>query len=150
MPAAPRARRRGTTTVEFAIACPIIFFVVLATIVGGQGVFFYQAVASMAREGVRWASVRGSEYEEETAQPAATAADIYANAIAPGAVGLDLANLSYTVGWNQNNSPLTVYEDVQAPKGNTVTVTVNYLWKPAWFLVGPFTLTSTSTAQMLY
>src|SRR5262245_31348269 len=129
----PRGRRRGTTTVEFAIACPIAFFVVLATMVGGQGVFLYQATASMAREGARWASVRGSKYAEETRQPAATAADIYANAIAPGAVGLDKAKLSYTVTWDKNNMPLTVYEDAQAPKGNTVTVTVNYRWEPAWF-----------------
>ena len=150
MPAAPRVRRRGTTTVEFAIACPIVFFVVLATIVGGQGVFFYQATASMAREGARWASVRGSQYAEETRRPAATAATIYANAIAPGAVGLNLAKLSYAVSWDENNMPLTVYEDAQDPQGNTVTVTVNYSWEPAWFLVGPFTLTSTSTAQMYY
>jgi Flp pilus assembly protein TadG len=150
MHAALRIRRHGTTTVEFAIACPIVFLVVLATLIGGQGVFYYQATASLAREGARWASVRGSQYEEETNQPAATAADIYTNAMAPIAVGLDLAKLSYTVTWDQNNSPLTVYEDAQAPKGNTVTVTVNYSWSPPLFLAGPFTLTSTSTAQMLY
>jgi Flp pilus assembly protein TadG len=150
MQSAPRVRRRGTTTVEFAIACPIVFFVIFATIIGGQGVFLYQATASMAREGARWASVHGSQYAEETGKPAATAADIYAKAIAPGAVGLNLAKLSYTVTWDKNNMPLTVYEDAQAPEGNTVTVTVNYLWEPMLFLVGPFTLTSTSTAQMLY
>jgi Flp pilus assembly protein TadG len=150
MNTAPRVRRRGTTTVEFAIACPIVFFVIFATIVGGQGVFLYQATASLAREGARWASVHGSEYEEETGQPAATAADIYAKAIAPNAVGLDLARLTYTVTWDQDNMPLTVYEDEQAPEGNTVTVTVNYQWRPAMYLIGPFTLTSTSTAQMLH
>jgi Flp pilus assembly protein TadG len=147
---AHRPERQGTTTVEFAVACPIVFFVVLATIVGGQGVFLYQATATMAREGARWASVRGSQYAEETRQPAATAVTIYANAIVPGAVGLDLSKLSYTVTWDQNNMPLTVYEDVERPEGNTVTVTVNYRWDPAWRLIGPFNLTSTSTAQMLY
>ena len=150
MHAASRRRRRGATVVEFAIACPIVFFVVFATVIGGQGVFFYQATASLAREGTRWASVHGSQYAEDTGQPAATAADIYAKAIAPAAVGLDRANLSYTVIWNRSNTPLTVYEDAQIPVGNTVTVTVNYLWKPALFHMGPFTLTSTSTAQMLY
>jgi Flp pilus assembly protein TadG len=150
MNAAPRVRRRGTTTVELAIACPIVFFVVFATMIGGQGVFLYQSTASLAREGARWASVRGSQYAEETDQPAATAADVYAQAIAPRAVGLDPAKLSYTVTWDQNNMPLTVYEDAQAPEGNTVTVTVAYRWQPAMYLIGPITLTSSSTAQMLY
>jgi hypothetical protein len=44
-------RRRGTTSVEFGIACPIVFFLIFATIVGGIGVFRYQQVASLAREG---------------------------------------------------------------------------------------------------
>ena len=52
--------------------------------------------------------------------------------------------------WNQNNMPLSVDNDVETPTGNTVTVTVTYQWVPEMYLAGPFTLTSTSTAQMLY
>ena len=150
MSAAVRDRRRGTTTVEFAITCPIVFFLVFAIIVGGLGVFRYQEVAAMAREGARWASVHGGQYAEEKNLTAATAADIYTNAIAPGAVGLDPSKLSYTVTWDRNNWPLWVDEDVEHPIGNTVTVTVTYQWIPEMYLTGPFTLTSTSTAQMLY
>ena len=147
--AAP-ANRRGTTTVEFAIACPIVFFLIFATIVGGLGVFRYQQVAAIAREGARWASVHGAQYEEETGQPAATADDIYQNAILPAAVGLTPAQLTYTVTWDKNNQPLTVDTQYEKPIGNTVTVTVNYNWIPELYPIGPFTLTSTSTAQMLY
>jgi len=143
-------RRRGTTTVEFAITCPIVFFLVFAIIVGGLGVFRYQEVAAVAREGARWASVHGGQYAEEKDQPAATAADIYTNAMAPGAVGLDPSQLSYTVSWNQSNMPLHVIDDVENPIGNTVTVTVTYQWMPEMYLAGPITLTSTSTAQMMY
>jgi hypothetical protein len=39
---------------------------------------------------------------------------------------------------------------VETPIGNKVTVTVTYTWIPEMYLVGPYTLTSTSTAQMLY
>ena len=46
--AAVQYRRRGTTTVEFAITCPIVFFLVFATIIGGLGVFRYQQVAALA------------------------------------------------------------------------------------------------------
>jgi Flp pilus assembly protein TadG len=150
MSAAVHHRRRGTTTVEFGLTCPIVFFLVFAIIVGGLGVFRYQEVAALAREGARWASVHGGQYQEETGQPAATPADVYTNAILPGAVGLDPAQLSYTVTWNQNNWPLWVDEDAEVPIGNTVTVTVSYQWFPELILVGPFTLTSTSTAQMIY
>src|SRR6188474_572224 len=111
MSTAAYSRCRGTTTVEFAITCPIVFFLVFAIIVGGMGVFRYQSVAALAREGARWASVHGGQYAKEKNQPAATAADIYTNAIAPGAVGLDPSKLSYTVSWNQNNMPLYVNDD---------------------------------------
>ena len=142
--------RRGTTTVEFAIACPIVFFLIFATIVGGLGVFRYQQVAAISREGARWASVHGAQYQEETGQPAATAADIYQNAILPAAVGLYPEHLTYQVSWDKNNQPLTVDTQYEKPIGNTVTVTVNYQWIPELYPIGPYTLTSTSTAQMLY
>lgn len=145
-----RQQRNGTTTVEFAVICPIVFFLIFGIIIGGLGVFRYQQTAALAREGARWASVHGAQFAEETKQFAATAADVYANAIAPRAVGLDPAQLSYTVTWNRNNMPLRVDESAQNPVGNTVTVTVSYRWIPELYLAGPFTLTSTSTAQMLY
>jgi Flp pilus assembly protein TadG len=150
MSVAAHHRRRGTTAIEFGITCPIAFFLIFAIIVGGLGVFRYQEVAALAREGARWASVHGGQYADEKGQPAATAADIYANAIAPRAVGFDPAKLSYTVTWNKNNMPLWVDTNAETPIGNTVTVSVTYQWMPEMYLVGPFTLTSTSTAQMLY
>jgi Flp pilus assembly protein TadG len=143
-------RRRGVTTVEFAIVCPIAFFLIFATIVGGLGVYRYQQVAALAREGARWAQVHGGQYEEETGNAAATPDDIYNEAILPRAVALDHDRLTCTVTWNVNNFPLWVDEDVQDPTGNTVTVTVNYQWFPEMWLVGPYTLTSTSVAQMMY
>jgi len=145
-----RRRRRGATTVEFAIVCPIAFFLIFATIIGGLGIYRYQQVAALAREGSRYASVHGGQYEQETGNAAATPQDIYNEAIAPRAVGLDPGRITYTVTWDVNNLPLWVGEDVQNPKGNTVTVTVNYQWFPEMYLAGPFTLTSTSVSQMMY
>lgn len=142
--------RRGATTVEFAIACPIAFFLLFATIIGAMGVFRYQQVASLAREGARWASVHGGQYARETNNPAATAQDIYEQAIQPKAVALRLDRLSYQVTWDKDNEPLSVEEDVQTPIGNTVTVTVNYEWFPEMYIFGPLVLSSTSTCQMMY
>jgi Flp pilus assembly protein TadG len=143
-------RRRGTSAVEFAVACPIAFFLIFAIIVGGLGVFRYQQVASLAREAARWASVHGGEYARETGQPAATPSDIFQTIILPRAVALDVQHLTCDVTWNTTNEPLTVHNDYERPTGNTVTVRVNYVWIPELFLMGPFTLTSTSTAQMVY
>ena len=145
-----KQRRRGTTTVELAITCPIAFFLIFATIIGGLGVFRYQQVASLAQRAPSRASVHGSEYARDTGRPAATAEDVFNTVIRPGAVALDADHLTYEVSWNSSNEPLTVDENYELPFGNTVSVRVNYVWFPEMFLVGPFTLTSTSTAQMVY
>jgi len=144
------ARRRGVSTVEFAIVCPIAFFLIFATIVGGIGVFRYQQVAALAREGARYAAVHGALYEQETGNTAATPQDVFNQAILPLATALDPNRISYSVTWDENNEPLHVDEDVQHPTGNTVIVTVNYQWFPEMYLVGPYTLTSTSVMQMYY
>ena len=143
-------QRRGTTAVEFALACPIVFFLVFAIIVGALGVFRYQQTAQLAREASRWASVHGGQYAQETGKPAATAQDVYTNAIQPAATTLDLSRLSYQVTWDKNNMPLDASEDYEKPTGNTVTVTVTYQWFPEVYLIGPFSLSSTSKAQMIY
>lgn len=121
-----------------------------ATIVGGLGVFRYQQTAELAREAARWASVHGGQYAEETGNPAATAQDVYDKAILPGAATLNLNRLSYQVTWDASNMPLDANGSYATPRGNTVTVTVTYQWIPELYLAGPFSLTSTSTAQMIY
>ena len=135
---------------EFAVTAPIVFFLLLVTMLGGLGVFRYQQVAGLARAGSRWASVHGTEYEVDTGNPAATPQDIYTEAILPAATGMDRSKLSYKVTWNQSNSPLQVVNDVANPKGNTVTVTVTYRWLPSLLGIGPFSLSSSSTAQMAH
>ena len=145
-----RNRRHGATTVELAVTLPIVFFLIFAIIVGALGVFRYQQTAELAREGARWACVHGGQYAEETGNSAATATDVYNNAIKPGAAALNLTRLTYTVTWSASNMPLDASASYETPHGNTVSVTVNYQWFPEVYLIGPFTLSSTSTAQMIY
>jgi Flp pilus assembly protein TadG len=147
---AVRHQRRGAAALEFAVAAPIVFFLMLAIMVGSLGVFRYHQVAALAREASRWASVHGAQYEQETGNPAATAEDVFNTAILPAATMLDPAHLTYDVEWDESNIPLQVDEDVQEPYGNTVTVTVSYQWFPERYLIGPINLTSSSTAQMVY
>ena len=134
----PSPRRRGTHALECAVVFPLVFLLLFGLIVGALGVFRYQEVASLAREGSRYASVRGQQYQLMTSKPAATADDVFNNAIAPRAVILTPSQLSSTVTWNPDNR-----------QGSSVTVTVTYQWVPEAYL-GGLTLSSTTTTPISY
>ena len=142
-----RNRRRGAIAVEFALTLPLVLFLLLATIVGALATFRYQQVAVLAREASRWASLHGAQYEKETGNPAATPEDVFNTAMLPFATAMSLEQLSYEVTWDESNMPLQVIDDVQTPKGNTVTVTVSYEFL---HFIGSINLTSSSTAQIIY
>src|SRR5260370_29294594 len=110
-----KSRRRGAVILECAIVYPITFMLVFGLIIGGLGVFRYQEVGFLAREGSRYASLHGATYQLETGKPAATASAVYNNAILPKAVALDPSKLTYSVAWNPDNKA-----------GSTVTVTLTY------------------------
>jgi Flp pilus assembly protein TadG len=119
--------------VETALVLPALFMFVLGTITIGMGIFYYEQVAALAREGARYASVHGSTYAGETGGSAATADTIMTNAVLPLATGLTSANITVTA------SPTTV----GAP-GSTIQVTVSYSWTPLMYISGPISLASTS------
>jgi Flp pilus assembly protein TadG len=130
--------RRGAVVLESAIVYPVVFLLILGLIIGGLGVFRYQEVAWLAREATRYASVHGTQYAKITGKPAATATDVYNNAIVPRVVCLNLSQLSYTVTWSPNNSP-----------GSTVSVMVSYHWVPEAFLPA-MNMSSTSSDVVAY
>jgi Flp pilus assembly protein TadG len=152
-----QVRRRGATLVECAIVLPVTFFLILGLIIGGMGVFRYQEVAALAREGARWASVHGGQCVREAnptnSNPTLTSAsDIYNNAIAPAAVSLDPSQLAYSASWANSNEMPTYLDYTQNPpvwRTNTVTVTVTYQWIPELYL-GGITLSSTSVMPVNY
>ena len=146
------SRRNGGTLVEMAVILPVVFLLIFGLIVGGIGIFHYQEVARLAREGARWAAVHGTDYAREKNTTAATASDVYDNAIKPNIVTLDTSKITYSVSWDRANSPwsLSPTDNFEKPVGNTVSVTVTYQWMPEWFMVGPINLSSTSTVPMCY
>jgi Flp pilus assembly protein TadG len=143
-------RRSGFAATESVVVLPILMMLIIGTVIGGYGVFRYQQIATLAREGARYASVHGGQYQQETGNPAATAQDVYNNAIAPFITGLDPSQLTYSVTWNSSNAIYGMSGEYEKPTGNTVSVKVNYNWIPELYLVGPITLTSTSTVPMSY
>jgi Flp pilus assembly protein TadG len=129
----------------------VTLLILFGLLIGGFGIFRYQQVARLAREASRWASVHGTQYAKDTNNTAATAQDVYDNAIAPNATGLDPAQLTYSVTWNADNNPThtATVNGQQVQVANTVTVTVNYQWIPEAFL-GGVTLSCTSVSAMSY
>jgi Flp pilus assembly protein TadG len=163
--------RPGTSLPEFAIVSGVTLLLLLGLITGGLGVFRYQEVAALAREAARYASTHGNQYRKDAAlgtgtpgtstgsssggflwyqaNPSLAAGadtswtqDVYDNAVGPRVVGLSPGSLTCQVGW-----PPVINEPSKPDNwpGSQVRVTVSYQWFPEVFLVGPITLSSTSS-----
>jgi hypothetical protein len=143
-----RCRRRAASLAESVITYSVVFMLMFGITIVAMGVYSYQQVAALAREGARWASVHGGQYNAETGNAMATQTSIYNTAILPKAVGLDTNQLSATASWtNANEMPINLVNG--AVVTNQVTVTVTYQWNPLLYL-GSMTLQSTSVATMQY
>jgi hypothetical protein len=174
----PSLRTRGATLVESAIVLSVTLLVLLGLIVGGLGVSRYQAVADLAREATRWASVHGGQYHQDHANPNAPfqpgsptdwSAEIYdsqtglasfpSQAIHSFNVrtfGLDPSHLRYTCNWynpvyaGNDNFPYSLDSNGNNPVSNYVQVTVSYDWFPEALWGGKITFSSTSQMQIAY
>jgi hypothetical protein len=126
--------RRGVTTAECGVVYSITLLLIMGTIIEGLGVFRYQQLSTLAREGARWASVRGATYQQETKQNPPTSQNVLDNVITPMMVGLDPAQLTC----NLSMTP------------STASVTLTYSWTPEGFFTTPLTLTSKSVMPITY
>lgn len=139
-------RRWGATVLECAFVLPVIFFLFIGLVIGATGVFRFQEVATLAREGARYASTHGYQYRKDAGLSMGSSTDwyndIYDNAIKPKILSLDTAKLTVKVSWpdvvNQAGKP-------DNWPGSKVDVTVSYQWLPELYLIGPYTLQSTSS-----
>jgi len=147
-----RRHRRGTTAVEAAIVYPVVLLLTLGLAVVGLGVFRYQQVAALAREGARYAAVHGGQWAADNNSGALTTKqNIYDNAITPHASGLSTSQLAasdVTVTY-ADSGQMPTYTASGNKYTNIVTVTVNYRWAPAAYLPS-MTLTSTSKMPISY
>ena len=123
--------------VESAFVLPVALSLIMGTIIAGLGVFRYHQLAYLAREGSRWASVRGPTYQTDQNASPATASDVMAGAVTPQMAGLSPSLLTSTLTWNTAASP------------PTVTFKLTYSWVPEAILPST-TFTSTSTQIITY
>ena len=122
-----RQSERGSELVEFAFVSILLFTLVFGIMEFGRAIWIYDTVAHLAREGARYAIVRGAESGQT-----ASAADVetYVQSRAAGMTGLVV-----TTAWDPDNDP-----------GSVVQVQVDRPFDPIVPLVplGPITLSSTS------
>jgi Flp pilus assembly protein TadG len=122
----------GSAIIEFAFVAIVFFMLIFGIIEFGRLMLMYHHLGNAAREGTRWASVRGSS--SDNIWKIATPADVqnYVRSISP----LDPNNVIVSTTWpDGNNNP-----------GSQVNVRVDYPFTfllPIWF-GSPITLESTS------
>jgi hypothetical protein len=131
---------RGSTLAETAIVMGVLLAVTLGIMDFGRALYTYSFVANAARQGARWAIVRGANctmLDHCPAQSGSTDIEPYVQSLSEGATKASniTASLSFPGG---NNAP-----------GSVAEVTVQY---PFTF-IAPFLsrlgFTMTSTSQMV-
>jgi hypothetical protein len=65
LPTASNKARSGTHAIECAVVYPFTFAIILATIVGGLGIYRYQQMAFLSREVSRYCATHGAAYIKE-------------------------------------------------------------------------------------
>ena len=128
-----RQRRRGVVMLESAVVYSVVLMLLLGTMVMGLGVFRYQQIAALAREGSRWASVHGPTYQSEQNQSAISNTDVMTNAILPKALVLDTTALTCQLTMTNGKA----------------SVTLTYKWTPEAYF-SAITMNSTSVTPILY
>src|SRR2546428_8508749 len=128
------SRQTGSAIVEFTLVALMFFMLAFGLVEFGRAIFDYSIVSSLAREGVRYAAVRGS-----ASGHAATAGNISAY-VQSKASGM---NVTVTVTWTpaNNNNP-----------GSTVNVQVQYTFRsvaPVLLSLGTIPLASTSSMVII-
>ncbi len=132
-----RSRRRGITVVECGVVYPVATLLIVGTVVVGLGVFRYQEVGRLAREGARWASVHGPTYSAEQGGSEASSASVRTY----------LAELS--VGMDASTSDFVCTLDATKWSQGVAQVTVTYTWA-AEAVFGSMSLTSTASTPITY
>jgi Flp pilus assembly protein TadG len=136
--ATPRStRERGSAVIEFAAVFTVLFMFLFAIMDLSRALYCYHFIANAAREGTRYAMVRGSTCTSWTTACPASSTDIQ-NYLKSVPAGINPASLTVTTTWTPNNTP-----------GSVVQVQVQYSFQPIFPLLPKAALVMTSSSQMV-
>jgi Flp pilus assembly protein TadG len=130
----PGHKESGSAIVETALSLTL-FFTLLFGIVGwGWVMWAYIWTAQAARDGARWASVRGTTYSASYPSGNAASQTSIAGFVKAKTLGLSVSKVTVTATPSGSWAP-----------GSNVTVTVNYVVTNIVPFVPSMTVSSTST-----
>ncbi len=127
-----RTGQRGNALVEFAFVVTLLLSFMFGILDFGRALYTYHFVSNAAREGTRYAIVRGS-----TSPSPASQTDVrnYLNNVP---LGISASAMTVTATWTPDNNP-----------GSTVEVTVHYNFKFMMPFLPNFTVVMKSSSQMV-
>lgn len=129
-----RKGERGSELVEFAVGVTTLLTISFGVMGFARGLYVYHGLCNAAREGTRYAIVRGSACTSWSSACPATATDVQ-NYVLNVPLGMNPAAMTVTPSWSPNNNP-----------GSTVQVQVQYSFQFFYpFLPAPtYNLTTSS------
>lgn len=133
-------KQRGITITEFTIVLPIFLILMFSIIQGGVVIFLYNQVSHAAKEGVRYAVVRGTEAGADPARVGDAPAT--PQAVTTHVKGkTSLENLTVSTTWPNAGSK---------DPGSTVKVEVSYPLASDFIFFPTFNITASSTGIIHY
>lgn len=84
-------RSRGQALVEFAIAAPVVFLILLGLFDAGRLVFINNELAEAAREGARWGAVQGRAAAEANGDDTAVTDEVASRIVVAPAPAITLS-----------------------------------------------------------
>ena len=143
----PWRNSEGATLVETAVSLTILFTMVFGLIELGLALYSYNFVSESAREGSRYAMVRGSSCASPCITATAASVQTYVqNLRYPG---LNPSNLTVTTTWPDTGASCTPSVTPCNNPGNNVMVTVAYAFPWSVPFLRSATLTMTSTSEVI-
>jgi Flp pilus assembly protein TadG len=140
---------RGSSMVEFALGASLLFMVVFGIIAMSLALYSYNVVSEAAREGTRYAIVRGMKCHFSTACPA-SGTDIQNYVQSLGFPGINPSNLTAITAWSAYPVGTLCAPSASCKNpGNQVKVTVSYQFPLVIPFVPSQTLSMSSTAEMV-
>jgi Flp pilus assembly protein TadG len=144
---ASRLRRdeEGSALIEFSASATVLLMTVVGLMNISMAIYSYHYVSEAAREGSRYAMVRGNTYTTP-----ATAASIQTYVQGLAYPGITSSNMTVATTWAVYPSGGTCSPSATCNNpGNMVTVKATYTYPLAIPVIGKKTLTMTSTSTMI-
>jgi Flp pilus assembly protein TadG len=140
----------GSTLIEFGATAGILAMTMFGLMTMCQGIYTYHYVSEAAREGTRFAAVRGSTCSGLTGGCPAASSDIQTYVQNLGYPGIKSSLATVTTTWAAYPTGTTCAPSTTCNNpGNAVKVKVQYAFPLSIPYLGTKTLTMTSTSDLI-